>query len=585
MIITLLILAFIIAVPFIAEARKEQTSGLSGADVISENPKYVSIQKILSGTGTLEPEEAEKVQIVKGLSVTEYLVSNNEEVKAGDPLARIDKASVMVAIAECQEKMERLEQEMDAQRNWTTFSDESIQLDMNHYLNYRTYTAHNDTDIHEYVYSPVSGVLTARYAEKGDRVRDVLLEHGCLAVVTFDNGYEYKVTAANGDVNYAFFSVGDEVKAGAALFYLENCTNDAQVEVLAKKHRKLEEAMEILSKLYVDGVVTAPCDGIITGIDEAAASQLETKNKNAHVIQADVLAFENPGPGGMPVGSVSIAGKVKNLPLIPGVDVIIETVSGAEVKVPFEDFYKYTQNFADWELRQLPVTLSFLVDSNLDLSLAGVSLNFNNVEGVEGSPVMPSVQTEKKTESKDDVYAVQYTTIMSVTPQNEMKVSIAVDELDILNIKAGMETTVSLDAFPGHSYHGTITNIDTAGSNNGGNSKYKAVVVMEREPSMIAGMNASVIIPVETYENVLAIPAKAIVEKSGKSFVYTEFNEKAKEFASPVEIETGFTDGENVQILSGLTENDTVKYTYVDQIDIDSLRNSDNMGKLASLLG
>ena len=150
-------------------------------------------------------------------------------------------------------------------------------------------------------------------------------------------------------------------------------------------------------------------------------------------------------------------------------------------------------------------------------------------------------------------------------------VSITVDELDILLVRKGQDAMVTLDALQGRAFSGVITEVNTTASNEGGNSKYSAVVEMPRDDSMLGGMNASANITLEERKGILLIPAAALVEENGASLVYRTYDNQTERLADPAPVETGLSDGDQVQILSGLQEGDTVWYRYYDTLEIKGL--------------
>jgi multidrug efflux pump subunit AcrA (membrane-fusion protein) len=164
-------------------------------------------------------------------------------------------------------------------------------------------------------------------------------------------------------------------------------------------------------------------------------------------------------------------------------------------------------------------------------------------------------------------YSLYRTTILSVTPQETVTVSITIDELDILDVHKGQEASVTLDALPSHVYTGIITEVNKNASNSGGHSKYSAVVELERIPNMLGGMNASVSITTENRENILTLPAEALEEQDGQTIAYTGYDSRSESLINPVSVTTGLSDGLEVQILSGLSEGDTVWYRYFEQED------------------
>ncbi len=178
-------------------------------------------------------------------------------------------------------------------------------------------------------------------------------------------------------------------------------------------------------------------------------------------------------------------------------------------------------------------------------------------------------------------YSVSRTTAVSITPQDTMSITITVDELDILSLKVGQTAQVTLDAFPGQSFEGEVTSIDLSGTNSGGSTKFTAVVTIDRETDMLAGMNASAGIVLDTTEDVLCIPEAALVEEDGAVCVYTSYDEETDTLGDPVEVTTGISDGENVEILSGLSEGDTYYYSYLDVVNYSTSSTSSGSGSFS----
>ena len=92
-----------------------------------------------------------------------------------------------------------------------------------------------------------------------------------------------------------------------------------------------------------------------------------------------------------------------------------------------------------------------------------------------------------------------------------------------------------------------------------------------RDAYMLGGMNASASIVVEEKNSVLLIPSAALCEQNGKTIVYTGYDFKTQTLTDPVDIDIGLSDGEQVQILSGLKEGDTVWYEYYDKLEVEGL--------------
>ncbi len=170
-------------------------------------------------------------------------------------------------------------------------------------------------------------------------------------------------------------------------------------------------------------------------------------------------------------------------------------------------------------------------------------------------------------EEEEATYVVEKSSLCAITPSETMMIEVPVDELDILNLAVGQTVTVTLDALPGQSVTGSVKKISPIGTTeDGGSTKYTVTIEVPRTDEMLDGMNASIRIEVSCLEGVLTVPAAAINEDGTRTFVYTGIDEKTGEPIHPVDVETGASDGTNIEILSGLSEGDVVYYSYADSI-------------------
>lgn len=154
----------------------------------------------------------------------------------------------------------------------------------------------------------------------------------------------------------------------------------------------------------------------------------------------------------------------------------------------------------------------------------------------------------------------ELTTAFSLDSGEDMTLSVNVDELDILSVSLGQTAALTLDAVENQEFEGKITGIDKTGTSNGGVTKYAVEITVPKEDTMLAGMNASASIIVSEASDVLLIPAIAVTEEGNTSYVYTEKDDSTGELSGKTKVETGTTDGNNIEITSGLSEGDTVYY-------------------------
>lgn len=191
----------------------------------------------------------------------------------------------------------------------------------------------------------------------------------------------------------------------------------------------------------------------------------------------------------------------------------------------------------------------------------GSSYLTNNTDSAgqgESDTVLPEVQEQAAQNGLTE------STVLSIIPQEQMTLTITVDELDILSVSVNQEADITIDALPGQQFSAVVTDIDTSGSNAGGNSKYSVVLTLDKTERMLEGMNASAIITLSTSENIPTVPAAALYEDGAHTYLYTGYDEKEGILQGAVEVTTGISDGEYVEILSGLEEGDTYWYESYD---------------------
>ncbi len=196
---------------------------------------------------------------------------------------------------------------------------------------------------------------------------------------------------------------------------------------------------------------------------------------------------------------------------------------------------------------------------SLDLSgMMGGFAGFGNYSGM-----VPQTEDE-------GFFDLEGSPLMTITPQKEMVLVITLDEQDIGKVSVGMEAMVKVEALRGQQFPAKVTKIGTAGTNSGGSSKFTAELTLAVTGDMLAGMSATARIALKTKEDVLTVPLAALDDLGAKTVVYTARDEKTGQPASPVEVETGISDGAYVEILSGLEEGDTVYYSYYDTLELDT---------------
>ena len=147
--------------------------------------------------------------------------------------------------------------------------------------------------------------------------------------------------------------------------------------------------------------------------------------------------------------------------------------------------------------------------------------------------------------------------LFSYATSDDMRISVDVTQEDIVDLQVGDAVDITFTAYPEDSYTGSILSINTTATSDYSNTvSYTVEISVEGElEQLYGGMTADVIFVTEEKEDVLYVSCKAIVEENGKIYVYRKTALGGRELA---EVETGITNGVDIEILSGLGEGDTI---------------------------
>ena len=290
-------------------------SGISAATkvnskVLSAVPEENTISTVLSGGGTLSPQEGTAQSLPQALELETYYVKNGQTVSEGEPIAQVDLVAVKAAISELQEVIDTLDAAIASESSKT-----------------------NDSVIR----SGAAGRVKKIYAREGTAAADTVYESGALLLLSLDGlmavdlearaevgqsvtvtlsdgtalagtvesvsdgtatvtlsdetaplddsvtvttkdgetlgtGNLYirsrlRVAGAYGTVSQISVKENQQVSAGSALLTLKDTGHTAEYARLLNRRTELEDQMESLVRLSKDGILYADCGGIVSGVD------------------------------------------------------------------------------------------------------------------------------------------------------------------------------------------------------------------------------------------------------------------------------------------------------------------------------
>jgi len=135
-----------------------------------------------------------------------------------------------------------------------------------------------------------------------------------------------------------------------------------------------------------------------------------------------------------------------------------------------------------------------------------------------------------------------------------------VDETDIGKITLDNKAIIALDAYPDTKINASVEHIYYESKTVNNVTIYEVDLKPEEVPLFLrSGMNASVDFIEQGKINALLIPQEAVHREKEEDFVYVKQG-NAKE-PLRVTVKLGISDGKNVEVLSGINENDTIIIT------------------------
>lgn len=146
--------------------------------------------------------------------------------------------------------------------------------------------------------------------------------------------------------------------------------------------------------------------------------------------------------------------------------------------------------------------------------------------------------------------------VIVILPVALYEIKVNIYEEDVVKIKTGNTVEITLVAFPGEKFQGTIVSISPAEKIIEDVVYYEITIGFEEAPEGIKpGMTADLVIQTDLKENVLIIPGDAIQKKEGKTIVKVFKNGLIQER----EVEIGLKGVDNMlEIISGLQEGEKV---------------------------
>lgn len=306
------LLCVILAIALIVASLPSGISAVTkvNSKVLSAVPEENTISTVLSGGGTLSPQEGTAQSLPQALELETYYVKNGQTVSEGDPIAQVDLVAVKAAISELQEVIDTLDAAIASEssktndsvtrsgtagrvkkiyaREGTAAADTvyesgallllsldglmAVDLEARAEVGQRvTVTLSDGTALEGTVESVSDGTVTVTLSDEtaplDDSVTVTTKDGETLGMGNLYIHSRLRVAGAYGTVSQISVKENQQVSAGSALLTLKDTGHTAEYARLLNRRTELEDQMESLVRLSKDGILHADCGGIVSGVD------------------------------------------------------------------------------------------------------------------------------------------------------------------------------------------------------------------------------------------------------------------------------------------------------------------------------
>ena len=513
-IIGIVVIALVITVSVLRKKVDARVAADEDA-VLSQQAFLGSISTRVSGSGNIEDVDTEIVTIPEGVEIDEVVVKANTRLQKGDVIATLDLTSVLSTMATVQDEITELDDQLADAKN------DSVPSTLS---------------------AGVTGRLKKLYLTPQADVAACMVENGALALISLDGKMAAeiesadlksgnKVTVERADGKQHEGTVEKNVNGIATVLVTDNGPElDEQVRILDAEGKNLGEAKLTIHSLFR-----------LTGYAGTAA--YISARENQDVYPATTICTLTNTATGARYNSILKQRSEKEDTLLE----LLGLYQGGALCAPFDGTV---------------IRIDYDEDKNSSTAASGAAAqssmsSYGAAFGVSGSTASASSSASNSGEEEVDGVAV-----VKMAPDKSMKVSISVDENDLLSLEKGQLAEVTIESVGEQTFSGIVTEVDRSAANSSaGVTSYAAEVTFAKEKGMLGGMTAEVVINIQGTENVLIIPTDAVNKTAMGAFVYTEYDEENKRFGGITPVETGISNDDFTEIRSGLQEGTTVYYT------------------------
>lgn len=352
----------------------------------------------------------------------------------------------------------------------------------------------------------------------------------------------------SGSLSGMVAKLGDYVKKGDLFCKINDTSAEQAIEKaqITLEHSKLE--LQALENQLDSLSITAPMDG---------------KVKSVFVAVGDDTASMKSAYGGMAVMTAGADNALELTVAFPssgGKVAEVHTTAGQSVKkgdILFKMDDTSIQNNIAQKKNDIMSQETSIKNQEEDLAKATIT-----------TPIS-GIITTLNVKNGEQISSGDLKLIATITDTSKMEVTLSVDELDINKVQVGQKATVKIDDIENKSFQGSVQSIAQNGTTSNNVTTYSVVVSIDNPENVKIGMNANVTIKIQSKENALAVPTEALITKNNKKYVMVQDSSQQSSNSNKkginnvgetklIEVQTGVKTSSMTEIVSGVSENQTI---------------------------
>ncbi len=437
-----------------------------------------NVSTTISSTGTLENAEAESVELPEGIKIKKVYVREGDYVEEGQKLALVDKSSVAEIIIDIVTSIDTLSDELDDVDD----SDDKTSTEYMERLVLKNSIKELKSEKKKLMQIYRSGKVTASTAGIID------------AVNVADNTTVSEQNQTGTDSSsISMLSSDSDTAASVTLLSTDSSDNDNVTLVTDADMQALNiqtpetgavPQSEIAETHFYTGTISWDTTGAFEAGKTYTATVILTSKAGYAFATAESYNILNDS---------SIASKEMELSREAGVSgniLGIKVSYAIEAEVASQDVASDSTQTETFTTDTSQSTKKKSSDVYTD---TGASASTSAGTTVSSST---SVETTSSDDTTTGSVEISQTEIFAISPSDSMVLSVSVDELDINSVQRGQNAVITMDAFENSEFSGTISDIDTTATTNGGSSKYTVDITLNKEDGMLQGMSASAVITI-----------------------------------------------------------------------------------------